>query len=234
MTPLRRHQLVWLDEFAWFRVLASASASSHSLQPSELQTHKMECLEHWAQQRWPLVVTRQAEPRSEHDPNAALALGLSAPARWGRQAICVSTTLGGVMRRGSFPSAAEVGDTLPPAALRNWLALCQSLSQLGVVAGVYGSHGWQQLTGLGYVHANSDIDMLLGVVTPAQADQACALMSSAELGSVRIDGELAFANGASVSWREWMMFRSRQADRILVKHLTRTSMEDSLSWVAGA
>jgi pyruvate/2-oxoglutarate dehydrogenase complex dihydrolipoamide dehydrogenase (E3) component len=31
MKPLRRHQLVWLDEFGWYRTLATAAASSASL-----------------------------------------------------------------------------------------------------------------------------------------------------------------------------------------------------------
>jgi phosphoribosyl-dephospho-CoA transferase len=240
MTPLRRHQLVWLDEFAWFRVLATASSSSNDLphaceaQTAQSKLNQLECLEHWAQQRWPLVVTRQAAHALADDPDAVLALGLSAPARWGRQAIAVSSTLTGVMRRCAFPSAAEVGATLPCAARPGWVALCQSLAQLGVTAHVYGSHGWQQLTGLDYVHPGSDIDLLLAVATPAQADLACARLMSADMGSVRIDGELAFGNGTSVAWREWQMFRSGQAERILVKHLTRSSLEDTLVWASAA
>jgi phosphoribosyl-dephospho-CoA transferase len=237
MKPLRRHQLVWLDEFAWFRVLAAASTESpQAAEPQTLASRLqvLECLEHWAQQRWPLVVTRQAAQALVDKPDDALALGLSAPARWGRLAIGVASTMGGVLRQGGFPVVSELGLQLPQAAQVGWSALCDGLDEMGVTARVYGSHGWQQLTGLDYVHPLSDIDVLLEVATPAQADQACALMLSANVSSLRIDGELAFAGGASVAWREWPMFRSGQADRILVKHLARTSLQDTLAWATTA
>jgi phosphoribosyl-dephospho-CoA transferase len=161
-------------------------------------------------------------------------LGVSAPARWGRQAICVATTMGGVLRQGAFPVVGELGSQLPQAAQSGWGALCDGLAEIAVTARVYGSHGWQHLTGLNYVHPHSDIDLVLDVATLAQADQACALMSAAHVGSLRIDGELAFTGGGSVAWREWPMFRSGQADRILVKRLSRTSLEDTMVWVTGA
>ena len=116
-------------------------------------------------------------------------------------------------------------------ARAGWEALCDRLARLGVVARVYGSYGWQQLTGLDYVHPGSDIDVLLDVTTPAQADRACALLA-AESGPVRIDGELAFEDGASVAWREWLRFRSGESAHILVKRLNGATLEDATTWAA--
>jgi phosphoribosyl-dephospho-CoA transferase len=238
MKPLRRHQLVWLDEFAWYRVLASASSPhdpSQTLQASQTSKNETEdCLAHWAQQRWPLVVTRQPDNTASAPADGVLALGLPAPARWGRQAISVSSSLSGVALQGEFPSAVELGPLLPAATQAGWGPLCERLAQLGLLAQVYGSYGWQQLTGMNYVHAGSDIDLLIGVSTAAQADQVGALLRAAELGPVRLDGELAFEDGASVAWREWLQFRSGQADRILVKRLAGATIEDAETWGATA
>lgn len=232
MKPLRRHRLVWLDEYAWHRVLSTASSPDEPLQAADSQT--LDCLAHWAQQRWPLVVTRQPAAAVAGAPDGLLALGLSAPTRWGRCAIGVTASLRGVIRDGEFPHAFELGPHLPAAAQAGWDVLCERLAWLNVATRVYGSHGWQQLTGMDYVHARSDIDLLLDVSTAAQADQASALLLAADLGPLRIDGELAFEEGAAVAWREWPRFRSGQANRILVKRLAGATLEDAAAWAAVA
>lgn len=244
MKPLRRHQLVWLDEFAWYRILASAllpsdrsqtSQTSQTSQASQISGYETaDCLAHWAQQRWPLVVTRQPAHTVAGLADGVLALGLPAPARWGRQAISVTASLSGVVRQGQFPFALEIGPRLPAAAQAGWAALCERLARLGLPAQVYGSCGWQHLTGMNYLHAGSDIDLLIEVSTAAQADQVAALLLAAEAGPVRLDGELVFEDGASVAWREWLRFRCGQADRILVKRLRGATLEDANTWLATA
>ena len=232
MKPLRRHQLAWLDEYAWFRVLANATSPAEPSHATDSQT--LECLAHWAQQRWPLVVTRQPTEALAGTQDGVLALGLPAPARWGRRAIGVTASLRGVVRHGEFPTAVELLPGLPAAAQTAWGPLCERLARLDVVARVYGSCGWQQLTGMNYVHARSDIDLLLEVRTAAQADQVSALLLAADTGPLRIDGELAFENGAAVAWREWLRFRSGQTEQILVKRLAGATLEDAAAWANSA
>lgn len=232
MRPLRRHQLVWLDEFAWYRVLATAL--SHGDPPQGTSAETADCLAHWAQQRWPLVVSRQPTDTAGGPADVGLALGLPAPACWGRQRISITTSFSGVARQGEFPPAGELAPQLPAAARAGWGRLCERMARLEIKAQVYGSYGWQQLTGMGYVHPESDIDLLIDVRTAAQADQVGALLLAAESGPVRVDGELAFDDGASVAWREWLRFRSGQADRILVKRLGGAALEDAHTWEAVA
>jgi len=235
MKPLRRHQLVWLDEFGWYRALAAASSSaSMSGQRTAEAATVLHCLEHWAEQRWPLVVTRQPVEPPAGVSDVPLALGLPAPARWERRAIGVSVSLRDVARRDEFPLLAALIPSLPANARAGGRSLCEGLARLGVVARAYGSYGWQQLTGLEYVHPHSDLDLLLDVATVAQADQACAQLRDARLGPLRIDGELTFEDGRSVAWREWLRFRSRQTDRVLVKRIAGTTLEDAAAWVATA
>ena len=233
MKPLRRHQLVSLDEFGWYRILAAASSSpslSHQQSPASA-AQALDCLEHWAVHRWPLVVTRQPADLPAGMSDTPLALGLSAPARWGHHPIGVSASAHAVVRQDEFPLVADLVPSLPVAAWAGWWTLCEHLARLGVAARVYGSYGWQHLTGLEYVHPHSDLDLLLDVATLAQADRACALLQGAELGPLRIDGELAFEDGASVAWREWLRFRSGQTDRVLVKRIAGMTLEGATAWV---
>ncbi len=232
MQALWRHQLVWLDEYAWHRVLAQASSTAPGLPAPSPQVQ--DCLAHWAQQAWPLVVTRQSAESAVRAPDGVLALGLAAPARWGRQPISVAASWPDVARQGAFPPAADIGPDLPAAARAGWQRLCQGLARLGLPARVFGSYGWQRLTGMNYVHAASDVDLLIEAGTAAQADQAAALLRAAEAGPVRVDGELAFADGAAVAWREWLRFRAGQTDRILVKRLTGATLEDAGAWALTA
>jgi len=176
-------------------------------------------------------VTRQSvEPRADMS-EMPVALGLPAPARWGRLPIGVSASSRGVARQDEFPLLAALIPSLPAAAQAGGRSLCEGLAQLGVVARAYGSYGWQQLTGLEYVHPRSDLDLLLEVATGAQADRACAHLRDAQLGPLRLDGELAFDEGGSVAWREWLRFRSGETDRVLVKRIAGTTLEDAAAWV---
>jgi len=235
MKPLRRHQLIWLDEFGWYRTLATAASSaSLSGQPTAADAMALECLEHWAEQRWPLVVTRQPGEPPAGESDLPVALGLAAPARWGRRAIGVSASARDVAGRDEFPFLAAVVPSLPISAQAGARALLEGLARLRVVARVYGSYGWQQLSGLEYVHSRSDLDLLFDVATGAQADRVCAALQAARLGPLRIDGELAFEDGGAVAWREWLRFRAGETDRVLVKRIAGASLEDAAAWVETA
>lgn len=236
MSPLRRHQLVWLDEFGWFRILARAHAAPLR------DTRTLACLEHWAEQRWPLVVTRQAaaihpldaDADGDAGTDAPLALGLPAPACWGRRRIAVEASTRAIVQLGEFAAASELTPSLPEALRADWSRLCAGLAALGQPARVYGSHGWQHLTGLDYVHDASDIDLIVPVATPAQADRAVALLQHSALAAPRLDGELLFPDGASVAWREWAQLRHGQTDRVLVKRLASATLEDVAQWQVAA
>ncbi|WP_309626418.1 malonate decarboxylase holo-[acyl-carrier-protein] synthase [Methylibium sp.] len=228
MDALRRHQLVWLDDGGWDQVLRA------SRDTAVLDAAGLACLEHWAEQRWPLVVTRQGALPGSTDLDAPLALGLPAPARWGRRRIGVLASRRALLRHGEFASAAELTPSLPRPLRRDWQRLCDGLSAFGVTARVYGSHGWQRLTGLDYVHDRSDIDLLLDVASAAHADRVCALLEPFGAMAPRIDGELAFTDGSAVAWREWVRLRAGQTGQVLVKHLAGATLRSAGHWAVAA
>ncbi|WP_431050381.1 malonate decarboxylase holo-[acyl-carrier-protein] synthase [Roseateles sp. L2-2] len=206
MARLHRHQLVHLTPAAWERLRTGARDAV-----------ERECLTLWASRGLPLVVTQQrcdagAEP-------ASIAMGLSAPLRWESRRIGVSAARSEVMFFDEFPAARAVSKLLPASARAAWDDLCRAAFACGVQPRVYGSYGWQALSTMVHVRADSDADLWVGVTDAGQADQVAALLAGAEIPGLRLDGELVFDGDNAVSWREWLTWRAGGVRSILVKSM---------------
>ena len=207
VTALHRHQLVGLSDHGWQRALSR-----------EWDDEARACLMHWAQHRLPLVVTRQPGGVSR---GGDIAVGLAAPARWGRRRIALRIPSADVLHCDEFPRMESVTEQIPATAREAWRHLAAALRAAGICARVYGSHGWQQLTGLRYVHRDSDIDLWLGIADVRQASPAISALTMFEgPGLPRLDGELVFADGNAFAWREWQAWCDGRHSRILSKSLT--------------
>lgn len=219
MTPLHRHQIAWLSETGW-----------HAVQQHDRDAAARDCLAHWAARRLPLVVTRQDRPTGDD----TIALGLPAPGRWARQRLAISVTRGDVLYFDEFPLAGHLLRVLPASARPAWRTLCERLRAVNAHARVYGSHGWQLLSGLDHVRAGSDIDLWLSVSDEAQADAAAACLQSTSDAAPdalpRLDGELMFDDGAAVAWREWLAWRAGRVKSLLVKTLVGSTVVRSRAW----
>jgi phosphoribosyl-dephospho-CoA transferase len=206
MTRLHRHQLVHLTPVAWERLRAIARDAV-----------ERECLTLWASRGLPVVVTQQ---RCDASPDPAwIAMGLSAPLRWESRRIGMSVARSEVMFFDEFPAARAVAKLLPAPARAAWDALCRATHACGVQPRVYGSFGWQALSAMVHVRADSDADLWVGVSDAGQADQVAALLAAAEIPGLRLDGELVFDGDNAVSWREWLTWRAGGVRSILVKSL---------------
>jgi len=210
----RRHDLVWLSREGWLHLMA---------QPHEGDV--LGCLQHWWSRRLPLVVGRQEPGRPE------LALGLAAPLEWGRRKIAVHAPRGTVLYHDRFPRAADIARLLPTGLRARWIELAPSLAKGEVDARVHGSYGWQCVTGMRYLTARSDIDLLLPVCGLDHADAVAARLEAMPWAGPRIDGELLFPNGSAVAWREWLQWRRGAVDRIMVKRLHGVSLEQGTGWL---
>ena len=215
MMPLHRHQVARLGDAGWREVL-----------DREWDAQARECLVHWAAQRLPLVVTRQGA----HAGADAIALGLSAPARWGRRRLALSVARSDVLYFDEFEIAEKALNLLPASARPAWRNLCCDLRRAGANARVYGSYGWQLLSGLAYVRAGSDVDLWLSVSDAVQADAVAACLESFPDLHVRIDGELMFGDGAAVAWREWLAWRAGRAKALLVKRIEGSALVRTPGW----
>ena len=216
MVGLQRHQLVRLSGAGWASVLARAWDDGVRA-----------CLAHWAAHGLPLVVTQQRAGL----PEDHIALGLPAPLRWQRRRLALQLPASGVLCFDALPAAAAVTGLLPASVRGGWLALLSALHALGAAPRVYGSFGWQRLTGLGYLHAGSDLDLQLPARDAAIADAVAAALHQTAFATPRLDGEIVFPDGSAVAWREWRQWRERRVDRVLVKRLRGVAMETNDAWL---
>ena len=213
--PLRRHQIAWLGDAGWRGILAG-----------EWDAVARDCLAHWAANRLPLVVTRQAD----FVGGSEICLGLPAPGRWNRRRLPLVVARCDVLYFDEFPLGDRAQGLLPGSARRAWRELCTALTRAGIQARVYGSYGWQLLSHLNHVRASSDIDLWLSVSSAGQADEATACLQSFASDALRLDGELMFPDGTAVAWREWQSWRAGRARSLLVKTIHGSSLVHSRQW----
>ncbi|NRF70749.1 malonate decarboxylase holo-[acyl-carrier-protein] synthase [Aquincola sp. S2] len=213
MPPLHRHQLVHLTAQGWHQVQAQAT-------DAEART----CIAHWAARRLPLVVTRQLRCDGAAKPDE-LAVGLAAPIAWQRRRIGLTVARADVAWFDEFPRIESLLPELRGRGREEVRRLCVALSSLNARARVYGSHGWQLLSGLSYVHPRSDIDVWIAVADAGHADAVVVVLDAfGHERAPRLDGELLFPDGRAVSWREWRAWRAGRCSAILTKTLTGAAL----------
>ena len=215
LTPLHRHQIAWLGDAGWHRQLSR-----------DWDAAARDCLAHWAARRLPLVVTRQGEAAGE----GSIALGLPAPGRWGRRRLALTVARNDVLYFDEFPLADRLLGLLPGSGRPAWRDLCAQLQMANTPARVYGSYGWQLLSGFDHVRAASDIDLWLAVSDSAQADVAAACLQSFSGKLPRLDGELMFDDGTAVAWREWLAWRAGRVKSLLVKRIGGSALVQTRGW----
>ncbi|WP_179403319.1 malonate decarboxylase holo-[acyl-carrier-protein] synthase [Burkholderia guangdongensis] len=184
--PLRRHTLVTLTAHGWAALLAGdASLAGEPL------------VRTWAERGWPLVV-RRALPG-----DAAVPLGLPLPPSAGKRRIAV-TVARDALASACPPPALDATLDVAPSAWRPTLAELHALGErCGAPGRVFGSLAWQALTGLTYLSATSDLDVLFPL--PRATCVAVLLEGVAAIDArapMRVDGELVRDDGAGVNWRE--------------------------------
>ena len=212
VTPLHRHQLARLGAAGWSDVLD---------RPWDATSR--DCLQHWARHRLPLVVTRQLGTLDA--AVETVALGLPAPLAWDRRRIALQVPRSAIAWFDEFPAASAALRLFRGDARVRLQSLLDGLAALGTVARVYGSHGWQLLSGHHYLHEHSDLDLWIGVDGSDQADAVAACLQAFDTARQPVDGELVFVEGAAVAWREWVVWRAGRARGLLVKRLHGAMLE---------
>ncbi len=206
MLQIERHGLVWPTPAGWEALRAQ----------SLLDVTTQAIVDHWHNKRLPLVVSRQPSGQTRE----LVALGLPAPLQWARRRLAFTLPATQLAYSGRFPRLTDI------AVRQRWrreaLALEHALGELlGQAAGavqVYGSYGWQCLTGLRYVRDGSDLDLRIAVPDLLAATAVVALLAAQKL-PCRIDGELILPHGHAVAWREMAQLLNGQVEQALSKRL---------------
>lgn len=201
--PVPRHALLTVDPTRWAEVLAAHPQA------------RLPLLAAWAERGWP-VISRRA---CFGDAPGALPVGVPLPPSAGKLRIALSVPPAAVRAQEDLPKL----ETAAPAAPPSWRCGIDALGALGcrfkVEPRCFGGLCWQFHTGLSYLSATSDLDLVWSVETTTDIPALLEGIEAAEAASApRFDGEIVFTDGSAVNWRELhAALARRQTEEVLVK-----------------
>jgi phosphoribosyl-dephospho-CoA transferase len=211
--PIGRHDLVFVSPKGWRAMLATRG---------ELAVDPL--VARWSDRGWP-AIRRRAMPGEA----SGVALGLPLPPSAGKKRLCFLLQSDDIISVARPPSLNDARASAP----RAWWPALDRLGELAfrhsVEVRVFGSLAWRALTGLDYVTARSDLDLLLDVGRDTDLDRLVSDIAAIETGApMRLDGELMREDGAAVNWREF----HAGAGEILVKDIegVRLLDRDLFTW----
>jgi len=184
---VRRHDLIFVSPVAW-----------HSLLKTRDDLFEEPLVVDWAGRGWPLVA-RRAMPGD----TVGVALGLPLPPFAGKRRLSFLMQPDDIVSTAP-PLELSVTINVAPESWRHTLDQVADLaSRHGVEARVFGSLAWQTLTGLTYLTASSDLDILLPIRRSSDLAQLTTELATIEAAApMRLDGELVRDDGVGVNWRE--------------------------------
>jgi phosphoribosyl-dephospho-CoA transferase len=101
---------------------------------------------------------------------------------------------------------------------RSVAALLDLGEAVGITPRVFGALLWEHVTGLPYLTAQSDLDLLWSISDERTASLLVeGLLRLDGGGPVRLDGELELPDGAGLNWRELAQSVANLGDEVLVK-----------------
>lgn len=179
----RRHDLVWLDPEA----------------PRTIFGAGPEVVADWIAAGLPFVTARREGSRQDQ-----LRLGFTRPGLGPRHRVAVTAPIAALERQDEAPTLSSLLPKLPEDWQRALADLDVALKGVGCVVRVFGSAVTHCLTGQATLRADSDLDLLLDCTEFDQVDAVLSILTAAVAGAdlPRLDGEIRFANGWAVSWRE--------------------------------
>jgi phosphoribosyl-dephospho-CoA transferase len=181
-----RHDLVRVDPAAWAAWLETRPDLAG-----------LRHLGEWAEAGRPLIVRRRVPGES----SALIPLGLPMPPADGKRRIGLALPAAALTPI-TAPNLSEAGDHAPVAWRPTLAALLALGRDHGVVPRPFGSLLWQAVTGLTYLSAASDLDLLWPCPEPVPVGLLDGLDAIAGKAPMRIDGEILLPNGSGLHWRE--------------------------------
>ncbi|HBP28707.1 MAG TPA: malonate decarboxylase holo-[acyl-carrier-protein] synthase [Advenella kashmirensis] len=202
---MRRHDLAYLYPAAEYRLLSPVQCPA---------AH--DALQRWLQAQRPLVVARQSVAAG-----AQILLGLTLPPDAEPRRISVSVNPDAVSAIAPPLALAHCVNTCTAAVAAPLKRLLRQCKSHDIVVSVYGSLAWEALSGTTYRHDQSDIDLVCDI---ARAPQLACCIEALQLAQqalpCSLDGEIRFAGGAAVNWKELsqaLLQPAQPTTRVVVK-----------------
>lgn len=202
-----RHDLVAAEPAAWAALLRGRG-----------DLHGVPHLAGWAEAGRPLIVRR----RVPGEAAGLVPLGLPLPPADGKRRIGLALPAD-ALRPASPPSLAEASPHAPASWQPAIGALLTLASRHGLAPRPFGALLWQAVTGLTYLSATSDLDLLWeGPAARSLLDGLARIEATAPM---RLDGEILLPDGGGVHWRE--LHEAPPGGTVLVKYLDRVAMRSA-------
>ncbi|WP_375380123.1 malonate decarboxylase holo-[acyl-carrier-protein] synthase [uncultured Sphingomonas sp.] len=176
--------MVRLDPARWPEILASQSAA-----------RGIPDLSGWIDAGRPLVARRAACG----DGAGLVPLGLPLPPSLGKQRLAFAVVPDAILSDAPPPSLADALQRAPAS----WQPTIAAILALAPETRCFGSLAWEYLTGLPYLSATSDLDLIWPVADAAGAARLASLAQIDAATPMRLDGEFVTATGLAIPWREW-------------------------------
>lgn len=206
-----RHNRVWLSVDGWKR-------ACKTVPPAYVKE-----LMRWAENDWPAIV-RRSDPESEKN---ILCLGLTPPPDQHtgvKIRIPFSVCTEDIVRCGAPLAIISAESVLPLAWHSVFSELSDAATSSRLEFRVYGSAAMQAITGLPYLTASSDIDLLFYPLTNAQLHQGLNLLNLYAK-RLPLDGEIVFPSGRAVAWKECAQaLENPDRARVLAKSMLRLDL----------
>ncbi|WP_431311011.1 malonate decarboxylase holo-[acyl-carrier-protein] synthase [Methylobacterium nigriterrae] len=196
----RRHDLLDVEPAAWAAALAGRpdlAGAPH--------------LAGWAERGFPVIVRR----RHPGEASARVPVGLPLPPADGKRRIGLGLAPEAVRPRAPV-TVARALDAAPEAWHPTLRAVIGLGERHGLMPRVFGGLLWQSLTGLPYLSATSDLDLLWPVSGPIARGFLDAIAAIEARAPMRLDGEILLADGSGLNWRE--LRAPGEAGTVLAKH----------------
>jgi triphosphoribosyl-dephospho-CoA synthase len=131
--------------------------------------------------------------------------GIPLPPEHGKKRIAFIVPKNFIKRRDKLPGLEKCLQHLPPPQQLQMAGFLNACRENNFNPEVFGSLAWQHLTGLNYLHENSDIDLRFRIKNSIELEQLAAVLRlfSQPCGKL-CDIELELWNGMAFSWREFI------------------------------
>ena len=206
--PLRPAMSECCSSFGWG---TPVSPARHALLRVDTQAYRLALEERpdlasetllfdWAALSRPLIARR----RGPCDAAGLTPAGIALPPSHGKKRIALQLAPGAILAVEPPPLLRACAHAAPAA----WLPAIEAIVELGARAGVeirvFGALAWSALTGLAYLSASSDLDLLFAMTARTDARALLEGLARIERSALmRLDGELIRQDlGAGANWRE--------------------------------
>jgi phosphoribosyl-dephospho-CoA transferase len=179
----------------------------------------------WAALSRPLVARR----RAPCDAAGLTPAGIPLPPSHGKKRIALRIAPSGILAVEPPLLLLACAYPAPSAWLPAIEAIVKLAARCGVEVRAFGALAWSALTGLAYLSASSDLDLLFPLT--ARTDTRALLEGLARIEAsapMRLDGELVRQDlGAGANWREF----AASASEVLVKSATAVSLRPASTFL---